>query len=124
VKRLSSPGPASLWRGSYRLQKRGSGVLDSIRGNGNFRKILTPLCRMTSWTNSISLVSDEDLAGYPSLALVVQAPEKVSKRTRRQLQDGRNELLLSAASVWEIAIKYSLGKLPLPSPPESTFLKD
>ncbi|MGH8909092.1 MAG: type II toxin-antitoxin system VapC family toxin [Egibacteraceae bacterium] len=29
----------------------------------------------------------------------------------------RNELLLSAASSWEIAITYALGKLPLPSPP-------
>jgi PIN domain nuclease of toxin-antitoxin system len=28
-----------------------------------------------------------------------------------------NELLLSAASAWEIAIKYALGKLPLPLPP-------
>ena len=46
-----------------------------------------------------------------------KSPEKVSKRARRQLQDERNELLLSAASVWEIAIKYSLGKLPLPSSP-------
>ena len=27
-------------------------------------------------------------------------------------------LLLSAASSWEIAIKYGLGRLPLPEPPE------
>src|SRR5215813_13945607 len=46
-----------------------------------------------------------------------KSPERVSKRTLRQLEDERNELLLSAASVWEIAIKYALGKLPLPSPP-------
>jgi len=46
-----------------------------------------------------------------------KSPEKLSKHTRRQLLDERNELLLSAASVWEIAIKYSLGKLPLPSAP-------
>ncbi|HME99826.1 MAG TPA: type II toxin-antitoxin system VapC family toxin [Terriglobia bacterium] len=46
-----------------------------------------------------------------------KSPERVSKRTLRQLENERNELLLSAASVWEIAIKYSLGKLPLPSPP-------
>ncbi len=33
------------------------------------------------------------------------------------LEDPANILLLSAASSWEIAIKYSLGKLSLPSPP-------
>jgi PIN domain nuclease of toxin-antitoxin system len=33
------------------------------------------------------------------------------------LTDPTNERLLSAASSWEIAIKYALGKLPLPQPP-------
>jgi PIN domain nuclease of toxin-antitoxin system len=34
------------------------------------------------------------------------------------LEDQRNELLVSAASSWEIAIKYRLGRLELPAPPE------
>ena len=34
------------------------------------------------------------------------------------VEDQRNELLLSAASSWEIAIKYGLGRLPLPEPPQ------
>jgi PIN domain nuclease of toxin-antitoxin system len=34
------------------------------------------------------------------------------------VEDQRNELLLSAASSWEIAIKYALGRLPLPEVPE------
>ena len=46
-----------------------------------------------------------------------KSPEKLTRRTRRQLEDERNELLFSAASAWEIAIKYSLGGLPLPKPP-------
>jgi PIN domain nuclease of toxin-antitoxin system len=33
------------------------------------------------------------------------------------VEDERNDLLLSAASSWEIAIKYGLGRLPLPEPP-------
>jgi PIN domain nuclease of toxin-antitoxin system len=33
-------------------------------------------------------------------------------------EDPHNERLLSAASSWEIAIKYSLGRLPLPEPPQ------
>lgn len=31
-------------------------------------------------------------------------------------EDERNALLVSAASSWEIAIKYGLGRLPLPEP--------
>lgn len=34
------------------------------------------------------------------------------------VEDDRTELLVSAASSWEIAIKYELGKLPLPEAPE------
>jgi PIN domain nuclease of toxin-antitoxin system len=34
------------------------------------------------------------------------------------VEDDRNELFLSAASSWEIAIKHQLGKLALPEPPE------
>lgn len=33
-------------------------------------------------------------------------------------QDPANVLLFSAASSWEIAIKWRLGKLPLPEPPD------
>lgn len=34
------------------------------------------------------------------------------------VEDADNELLVSAASSWEIAIKYGLDKLPLPEPPD------
>jgi PIN domain nuclease of toxin-antitoxin system len=34
------------------------------------------------------------------------------------VEDPDSELLLSAASSWEIAIKHALGRLPLPEPPE------
>jgi PIN domain nuclease of toxin-antitoxin system len=34
------------------------------------------------------------------------------------LEDRRNELIVSAVSSWEIAIKYRLGRLVLPEPPE------
>lgn len=33
------------------------------------------------------------------------------------VKDAQNDLLLSAASSWEISIKYALGRLPLPEPP-------
>ena len=37
---------------------------------------------------------------------------------RGPIQDPANDAYLSVASVWEAVIKYGLGKLPLPSPPE------
>jgi PIN domain nuclease of toxin-antitoxin system len=37
---------------------------------------------------------------------------------RAAIQDPANAVFLSVASVWEAVIKYGLGKLPLPSPPE------
>ena len=44
-------------------------------------------------------------------------PERFSDPLRLRLEDPETEVLLSAASAWEIAIKYALGKLPLPAPP-------
>jgi PIN domain nuclease of toxin-antitoxin system len=44
-------------------------------------------------------------------------PERLGE-SLRIVADDRTNLLLSAASSWEIAIKYQLGKLPLPDAPE------
>jgi len=44
---------------------------------------------------------------------VLDRPQ-VSDRAREIIADGRNELLFSAASGWEIAIKADLGKLEVP----------
>ena len=44
-------------------------------------------------------------------------PDRFGPETRKLLLAPGNELYLSAASSWEIAIKYALGKLPLPEPP-------
>jgi PIN domain nuclease of toxin-antitoxin system len=45
------------------------------------------------------------------------APERLGDQVGA-IEDASNELLVSAASSWEIAIKYAIGKLPLPEPPE------
>jgi PIN domain nuclease of toxin-antitoxin system len=45
------------------------------------------------------------------------APERFSPSTVELLDSTEHELLLSAASSWEISIKYALGKLRLPEPP-------
>jgi PIN domain nuclease of toxin-antitoxin system len=44
------------------------------------------------------------------------APERLTPRTRRLLTASDTELLLSAVSLWELAIKISIGKLRLPEP--------
>lgn len=38
-------------------------------------------------------------------------PERLGDRARALCADGRDELLMSVASAWEMAIKVSLGKL-------------
>ncbi len=44
-------------------------------------------------------------------------PERLGAQLR-VIEDPGTELLLSAVSSWEIAIKYGLGRLALPEPPE------
>lgn len=44
-------------------------------------------------------------------------PDRLGDRGLELVGDSAHELVLSAASSWEIAIKYALGKLPLPLPP-------
>ena len=46
-------------------------------------------------------------------------PDRFNRRSRALIEDSGNELFLSSASAWEIAIKHGLGKLDLPAPPET-----
>jgi PIN domain nuclease of toxin-antitoxin system len=41
---------------------------------------------------------------------------RLGEAERRAIRDGRNEVFLSAASVWEMAIKQTLGRLRIPEP--------
>jgi PIN domain nuclease of toxin-antitoxin system len=43
---------------------------------------------------------------------------RLSEVARNLIADGRNEIFLSAASAWEIAIKVGRGRLTLPEPPD------
>lgn len=45
------------------------------------------------------------------------SPDRLRSATRDVIVDASTELVLSAASSWEIAIKWALGKLPLPQTP-------
>jgi PIN domain nuclease of toxin-antitoxin system len=48
---------------------------------------------------------------------MVGEPDRLSEPSRRLLRDPGNQLFFSAASAWEIAIKFAAGKLQLPQPP-------
>ena len=49
---------------------------------------------------------------------MVAEPERLSRRARKVLENAGNELLLSAASAWEISIKHALGRIDLGGAPE------
>ena len=42
---------------------------------------------------------------------------------RAAIRDGANEVFLSAASVWEIAIKHALGRLEIPEPASAAAVR-
>jgi len=50
---------------------------------------------------------------------MVAAPDRLAPSARAIVTAAENELLFSAASAWEIAIKHALGKLTLPEPPDA-----
>ena len=56
-----------------------------------------------------------------TLLWFLQGDKKLSDKARQLIDDPRNEKFLSIASLWEIAIKVSLGKLVLNKPFERLF---
>ena len=51
------------------------------------------------------------------------APQRVGQAVRRLLGDPLSDVVVSAVSGWEIAIKTSVGKLSLPADLESELLR-
>ena len=52
---------------------------------------------------------------------VFSAPDTLSLEARKAIADRVNDVFVSAAVAWELAIKYSTGKLRLPTSP-STYI--
>jgi PIN domain nuclease of toxin-antitoxin system len=48
---------------------------------------------------------------------LVSGDPKLSVTVSTAIRDPNNQVFLSAVSFWEISVKHSLGKLPLPQPP-------
>jgi PIN domain nuclease of toxin-antitoxin system len=49
---------------------------------------------------------------------MLDAPKRLTQCSRELLGAAESELLLSAASAWEIAIKHAMGRYVLPGDPE------
>jgi PIN domain nuclease of toxin-antitoxin system len=49
----------------------------------------------------------------------ISADKRLSNDKRDGMRDLNNEVYVSVISIWEAIIKYQLGKLPLPQPPET-----
>ncbi len=47
--------------------------------------------------------------------------DRLSRQAREMFEDSGNDLLWSAASSWEISIKYALGRLEFTKPPKELF---
>ena len=48
---------------------------------------------------------------------LVSGDARLSSKVITSVRDPQNEVFLSSVSFWEISLKHSLGKLPLPQPP-------
>jgi PIN domain nuclease of toxin-antitoxin system len=51
----------------------------------------------------------------------LQDSRRLGPKARRLIEDRANEVFVSAASLWEIAIKYALGRVDLDESPEKVF---
>lgn len=49
----------------------------------------------------------------------ISGDKRLSGAMRDSIRDSNNEVYLSVVSLWEAVIKYQLGRLPLPQPPDS-----
>ncbi len=77
--------------------------------------ILMPLSRI------LKTMSGELLLDTQTFLWLGMQTKSLSKRARTALEDTENSLYISIASIWEISIKKSLGKLKLPVP-TTTFV--
>ena len=55
---------------------------------------------------------------------IVGGGHELPGRVAALYQSADNEVYLSAASAWEIAIKHAIGRLPLPVPPQALVAQE
>lgn len=55
---------------------------------------------------------------------LTKGSQELSLKAINAFSDPLNEVYFSAVSAWEISVKYRLGKLPLPLPPDKFIPKE
>ena len=50
---------------------------------------------------------------------LITGDRRITEAMQIDILNPANEVFLSVVSFWEISVKYQLGRLPLPEPPES-----
>ena len=50
---------------------------------------------------------------------LITGDTRITEAMQKEILDTANAVYLSVVSNWEISVKYQLGRLPLPEPPES-----
>ncbi len=53
----------------------------------------------------------------------LNSPSRLDPAAEAAISDGNNEIFVSAATIWEVAIKRSIGRLTIPVPLTSTMTK-
>lgn len=53
----------------------------------------------------------------------LNSPSHLDPAAEAAISDGNNEIFVSAATIWEVAIKRSIGRLTIPMPLTSTMTK-
>src|SRR5215468_8698463 len=105
ARRLLSPRQASPWPASGRSSgHEQSAVSVSWRASCTCRRISTLRCRTRSSRHSKT--ADAGAALLWALA----EPRRLDRETRATIESSDTEVLFSAASIWEIAIKSGLGR--------------
>jgi len=54
---------------------------------------------------------------------IISKDSQLSQKAEKLFSQANNDVYLSAVSLWEISVKYQLGKLPLPESPRSYIPK-
>ena len=47
---------------------------------------------------------------------LITGDSRITEAMKADILDPANEVYLSVVSIWEISVKYQLGRLPLPEP--------
>ena len=65
-----------------------------------------------------------DKAGDSGLLDLLTEPQRVGRSVRSALEDPLNDVMVSSASAWEMAIKASIGRLRAPDDLEAELLRE